>query len=74
VLHIADWVQDVAVDWLYGQESDWTDETESTTQPQPPPDHQDQKHKHIGEQTDKELVQNFLTGDFCVHGVSSSWN
>jgi len=52
--------------WLRGQD----DEDESATKPVPPRYHDDQKHKRIGEQTNKEIVQNFLAGDFCVHGVS----
>jgi len=42
------------------------------TKNQPEPQHylNDQKRMNIGEQTDKEVLQNFLTGDFCVHGVS----
>jgi len=58
--------------WLCGQEPEMTDEDESATEPERLPHHDDQKHKHIGEQTDKEIIQNFLTGDFCVHGVSLS--
>jgi len=55
--------------WLDGQEPESTDEDEST-EPEPPHHHYDEKRMHIGEQTDKEVIQNFLRGDFCVHGVS----
>ena len=52
------------------QESESTDEDESGAVPAPARHYDDEKYMHISEQTDREFVQNFLTGDFCVHGVS----
>lgn len=62
--------------WLCGQESEPFDEDEPAAVPVPSSHRDDRKHMQIGDQTNKETVQNFLTGDFCVHGVSliSSWN
>jgi len=59
--------------WLRGQDDEDEDEP-AATRPVPPRYHDSRQHGRIGEQTDKEILQNFLTGDFCVHGVSLWWH